>query len=80
MPYQIHIIFMLTLQSSKARIVCLLIFKVNQDSPGDVILSTSQVMLALNHEHTLHILSKIANVAELSWADGHVLRVRISPY
>ena len=33
---------MLTLQSSKYRIVCLLIFKVNQDSLGDVILLTSQ--------------------------------------
>ena len=33
---------MLTLQSFKSRIVCLLIFKVNQDSLGDVILLTSQ--------------------------------------
>ena len=33
---------MLILQSSKSQIVCLLIFKVNQDSLGDAILLTSQ--------------------------------------
>ena len=33
---------MLTLQSLKSQIVCLLIFKVNQDSLGDVILLTLQ--------------------------------------
>ena len=33
---------MLTLQSFKSRIVCLLIFKVNQDSQVDVILLASQ--------------------------------------
>ena len=33
---------MLTLQSSKSRVACLLMFKVNQDSLGDVILLTSQ--------------------------------------
>ena len=35
---------MLTLQSSKSWIVRLLIFKVKQDSLGDVILLTSQVV------------------------------------
>ena len=35
------IAFTLTLQSSKPWIVCLLIFEVNQDSLGDVILLTS---------------------------------------
>ena len=35
-------LYMLTLKSSKSRIVCLLIFKVNQDSLGDVILLTLQ--------------------------------------
>ena len=34
--------FILTLQSSKSRIVCLLIFKVKQDSQGDDILLTLQ--------------------------------------
>ena len=34
-------LFMLTLQSSKSQIVCSLIFKVNQDSQGDVILLNS---------------------------------------
>ena len=34
--------YMLTLQSSKSRIFGLLIFKVNQDSIGDVILLTLQ--------------------------------------
>ena len=34
--------FLLTLQSSKSRNVCLLIFEINQDSLGDVILLTSQ--------------------------------------
>ena len=33
---------MLTLQPSKSRSVCLLMFKINQDSLGDVILLTSQ--------------------------------------
>ena len=33
---------MLTLQSSKSRIVCLQMFKENQDRIGDVILFTSQ--------------------------------------
>ena len=33
---------MLTLQSSKSRIVCLLIFKVKRDSQGDYILLTPQ--------------------------------------
>ena len=33
---------MLILQSSKSRIVCLLIFEENQNSLGDVILLTSQ--------------------------------------
>ena len=36
-------LYMLTLQSSKSWIVCLLIFKVNQDSQGVVILLTSQL-------------------------------------
>ena len=46
---------MLTLQSSKSRIVCLLGYKVKQDSLGDVILVTSQnvyfteVKEGLNH-------------------------------
>ena len=34
--------YMLTLQSSKSRSVCLLMFEVKQDSIGDVILLTSQ--------------------------------------
>ena len=33
---------MLTLQSSKSQIVCLLIFKVNQDTLGDVIYGTER--------------------------------------
>ena len=33
---------MLTLQSSKPQIVCLLVFKVKRDSQGDDILITSQ--------------------------------------
>ena len=35
-------LYMPALQSFKSRIVCLPIFKVNQDSLGDVILLTSQ--------------------------------------
>ena len=61
---------MLTLQSSKSRIVCLLMFKVNQDSIGDVILSTSkgvsftEVQEALNSA-ALQVLLSSASTAEL---------------
>ena len=78
---------MLTLQSSKSWIVRLLIFKVKQDSLGDVILLTSQVVSFTEVQEgsfsRFDILSKIvlaglqvllssANAAELSWACGRV--------
>ena len=67
---------MLTLQSSKSWIVCLLMFKVNRDSQGDDILLTSQgVSFTEVLEGLLaglQVLLSSTNVAGLSWACGRV--------
>ena len=66
---------MLTLQSSKSRFVCLLIFKVNQDTLGDVILLSSkgvsftevqEGLIVRRGVSALHLLVSFAHGLELT--------------
>ena len=47
--------FMLSLQSFKSRIVCLLIFEVNQDSLGDVMFFWANQSANTGHIRILHV-------------------------
>ena len=59
--------FMLTLQSSKSRIVCLLIFKVNQDSLGEVILLTSQGVSFREVQKGLIVMRGVSALLACAW-------------